>query len=152
MKEYELTKTRLAKCGIRPSTQRLAIMHFLLTHRTHPTVEDVYQGVVPDIPTLSRTTVYNTLRMFSAHHAAQMLTIDDHRICYDGDIRPHVHFYCRECGHVYDLFDKRAPRVKQPSLMGGNLVDEAQLYYKGICKNCLEKKQSAKTGDDEEAV
>ena len=127
-------------------------MHFLLTHRTHPTVEDVYQGVVPDIPTLSRTTVYNTLRMFSEHHAAQMLTIDDHRICYDGDIRPHVHFYCRVCGHDYDLFDKRAPRVKQPSLMGGNLVDEAQLYYKGICKNCLEKKQSAKTGDDEEAV
>ena len=105
MKEFELTMSRLNKCGIRPSTQRVAIMHFLLTHRTHPTVEDVYQGVVPRIPTLSRTTVYNTLRMFSEHHAAQMLTIDDHRICYDGDTHPHVHFFCRECGRVFDFTD-----------------------------------------------
>lgn len=148
MNEYELTKTRLAKCGIRPSTQRIAIMQFLLTHRTHPTVEDVYQGVVTDVPTLSRTTVYNTLRMFSEHHAAQMLTIDDHRVCYDGEVRPHVHFYCRECGRVYDLFDRRAPKVKQPTLMNGNLVDEAQLYYKGICKDCLEKKNIEEASEE----
>jgi Fur family peroxide stress response transcriptional regulator len=147
MKEFELTMSRLNKCGIRPSTQRVAIMHFLLTHRTHPTVEDVYQGVVPRIPTLSRTTVYNTLRMFSEHHAAQMLTIDDHRICYDGDTHPHVHFFCRECGRVFDFMDKRAPKINKPTDMDGNLVDEAQLYYKGICKDCLAKDEARNQGE-----
>lgn len=134
---------RLLGSGLRPSTQRLAIMSYLLTHKTHPTVEDVYQGVVVDVPTLSRTTVYNTLRLFSEHHAAQMITIDEHRVCYDGDIHPHVHFYCRECGRVYDLMDEEAPSLERPKACDGNLIDEAQLYFKGICKECLAKEAKA---------
>ena len=132
---------RLVDSGLRPSTQRLAIMSFLLSHRTHPTVEDVFQGVVTEVPTLSRTTVYNTLRLFSEHKAAQMITIDDHHVCYDGDIHPHVHFLCRECGRVFDLMDEKAPKMKRPVSREGHLIDEAQLYYKGICKECLEKEK-----------
>ena len=128
---------RLVNRGLRPSTQRLAIMSFLLTHRTHPTVEDVYQGVVPEVPTLSRTTVYNTLRLFSETGAAQMITIDDHHVCYDGDIHPHVHFRCRKCGKVFDLMNEKAPQFKKSVMCDGNIIDEAQLYYKGICKECI---------------
>lgn len=138
MKETEAYK-RLVQHGVRPSVQRMAIMDFLLTHHTHPTVEDVYQGICDQIPTLSRTTVYNTLRMFSEKHAAQMLTIDDHHVCYDGDMRPHVHFICRECGRVIDLFDEQAPRFDGHNVVDGNLVDDMQLYYKGVCKSCLAK-------------
>jgi len=127
---------RLVRCGLRPSVQRVAIMAYLQAHRTHPTVEDVYRGIVKIIPTLSRTTVYNTLRLFSEHHAAQMITIDDHRVCYDGDIHPHVHFYCRKCGKVYDLMDEEAPAIEAPRLLDGHQIDEAQLYYKGICREC----------------
>lgn len=133
---------RLIEKGLRPSAQRLAIMQFLLTHRTHPTVEDVYQGVIGQIPTLSRTTVYNTLRLFSEHHAAQMITIDDHHVCYDGDIHPHVHFYCRNCGKVYDLMTEHVPRFRRPFTRYGHLIDEAQLYYKGVCKECLAKSKA----------
>ena len=63
---------KLLENGIRPSTQRLAIMNFLLTHPTHPTVDEVYQGLCNEIKTLSRTTVYNTLRMFAEKNLAQM--------------------------------------------------------------------------------
>ena len=80
---------RLARGGIRPSLQRLAIMEYLLTHRTHPTVDDVYSGLCGRISTLSKTTVYNTLRMFAERQVATMITIDDHHVCYDGDIHPH---------------------------------------------------------------
>lgn len=128
---------RLVDNGLRPSTQRLAIMSFLLSHYTHPTVEDVYQGVVSEIPSLSRTTVYNTLRLFAEHHAAQMITIDEHHVCYDGDIHPHVHFFCRQCGKVYDLMDCKAPAYRKPFTVNGYRIDEAQLYYKGVCKECL---------------
>jgi Fur family peroxide stress response transcriptional regulator len=127
---------RLVSCGVRPSMQRLAIMDYLLTHRTHPTVEEVYQGICKEIHTLSRTTVYNTLRLFSEHNAARMITIDEHRVCYDGDVSPHVHFYCRNCGRVYDLFDEEAPQLAKSKQIEGHVIDEMQLYYKGICKDC----------------
>ena len=80
-------------------------MEYLLTHRTHPTVDDVYSGLCGRISTLSKTTVYNTLRMFAERQVATMITIDDHHVCYDGDIHPHVHFFCRNCGKVYDLME-----------------------------------------------
>lgn len=141
MTNQELSRKRLIDNGLRPSTQRVAIMSYLLSHPTHPTVEDVYQGVVTDISTLSRTTVYNTLRLFAEHHAAQMITIDEHRVCYDGDVHPHVHFYCKQCGKVYDLMNVKAPTTVKPFTVMGHVVDEAQLYYKGVCSKCIDTKE-----------
>ena len=97
------------------------------------------QGTLLQDTNLSRTTVYNTLRMLSEKQAAQMITIDDHRICYDGNTTPHVHFFCNSCGKVIDFFDESAPQVEKPINIGGNIVTEKQLYYKGICKECLAK-------------
>ena len=128
---------RLIACGIRPSVQRLAIMNYLMTHPIHPTIDDVYKGLCQSVPTLSKTTVYNTLRMMSENGAAQMITIDDHRVCYDGNITPHVHFFCKRCGKVIDLFDEKAPQLKRPKVIDGNIVNEQQLYYKGICAECM---------------
>ena len=132
--------SRLVSCGIRPSMQRLAIMDYLITHPIHPTVDDVYQGLCNQVPTLSRTTVYNTLRMMSDKKAAQMITIDDHRVCYDGNINSHVHFFCKKCGKVIDLMNEEAPMLEHDMVVDGNIVQEEQLYYKGICAACAQTK------------
>lgn len=138
MKESEAYNV-LVSNGIRPSVQRLAIMEYLLTHHNHPTVDDVFLSLGKKITTLSRTTVYNTLRLFAEHHAAQLLTIDERRVCYDGDIRPHVHFFCERCGNVIDLFDEPAPVLSKSREINGNLVTDTQLYYRGICAECMKK-------------
>ena len=143
MKDTEAYK-RLVECGIRPSVQRLAIMDYLITHPIHPTIDDVYKGLCDQVPTLSRTTVYNTLRMMSEKHAAQMITIDDHRVCYDGNIKNHVHFYCKKCGKVIDLMHEKAPQLSSDIIVDGNIVQEEQLYYKGICSECAKKEKDEK--------
>lgn len=128
---------RLTEHGIKPSVQRLAIMQYLLTHFNHPTVDDIYRGLGDKIPTLSRTTVYNTLRLFAENDAAQMITIDEHRVCYDGDISAHAHFICKHCRKVYDLFNvgsKLSPLITNE--VEGHKVHDVQLYYKGICHEC----------------
>lgn len=140
MKDTEAYK-RLVECDIRPSVQRLAIMDYLITHPIHPTIDDVYKGLCDQVPTLSRTTVYNTLRMMSEKHAAQMITIDDHRVCYDGNIKNHVHFYCKKCGKVIDLMHEKAPQLSSDIIVDGNIVQEEQLYYKGICSECAKKEK-----------
>lgn len=136
---------RLTACGLKPSVQRMAIMEYLLTHNTHPTVEDVFKALGKKIPTLSKTTVYNTLRLFSENSAAQMLTIDDRHVCYDGMIEPHVHFFCRKCGRILDMMSVDAPKpLPGGTVVDGNVVDEVQLYYKGLCAECAadEKKKN----------
>ena len=131
--------TRLMERGIRPSMQRLAIMDYLINHPIHPTIDDVYQALSNKVPTLSRTTVYNTLRMLSENQAAQMITIDEHRVCYDGNVESHVHFYCKKCGKIIDLFGEQAPKLEGKKTVEGNIIQEEQLYYKGICAKCAKK-------------
>lgn len=140
---HNIAIDKLTRCGLKPSVQRVAILEYLLTHFTHPTVEDVYKGLCKKIPTLSKTTVYNTLRLFSMHNVALMLTLDEHRVCYDGNTTPHVHFMCRCCGRIFDMMDEQAPILQNGSKrVDGCLVDEIQLYYKGICKECVDKMEA----------
>ena len=127
---------RLIELGIRPSIQRVAIMKYLLTHHSHPTVEDVFLALKKQLPTVSRTTVYNTLRMLSEYHAVSMITIDDHRVCYDGVTEPHAHFFCKKCEKVYDLEPMAMPKYTG-KIGEGFRIDDTQLYYKGLCPKCL---------------
>lgn len=129
---------RLTEYGIKLSVQRIAIMEYLMTHRTHPTADEVYMALCDAIPTLSKTTVYNTLKLFVDQQAALMLTIDDKNVHFDGDTSLHSHFLCRRCGRVFDLPYSGKKREAREHLIGGHAVEEIHHYYKGICKDCSE--------------
>ncbi len=146
MNESPGTSSRiLMEHSIRPSKPRVAILDYLLAHRTHPTVEEVYSALRPCIPTLSLTTCYNTLRMFADCGVAKMITIDERRICYDADTSLHGHFYCRACEKVYDIFPSEALQQMCYKEVDGRFrsVDECDLYYKGICEACAAKAEAA---------
>lgn len=132
---------RLQTHNIKPSVQRIAIMKYLMEHCTHPTVDEIYTALSPEIPTLSKTTVYNTLKLLSEQGAAQTLTIDERNTCYDADTTPHAHFLCKRCGKIYDLKDKNTVRTlsEEEVDMEGHSIHEIHYYYKGICKHCKEK-------------
>ena len=49
--------------------------------------------------------------------------------------------FCKNCGKVYDLFDLEAPTINGVQNIEGHMVDEVQLYYKGICEHCMESKK-----------
>jgi len=91
------------KKKIKPSYHRLKIAEYLATHKNHPTAEMIYESLSQEIPTLSRTTVYNVLKLLKDKGLVQELNIDDKGIRYDFDISPHAHFKCIICGRVYDL-------------------------------------------------
>ncbi len=125
--------------GIRPSVQRLAVMGYLLNNHTHPTVEEIYNALIGDIPTLSKATVYNTLKILVEHGAVVQLTIDERTACYDGIVTPHAHFLCRKCGKVYDVPLKRKSLLAMAEMPCGFKPDGAWLYFKGTCSKCLAK-------------
>ena len=57
----EKVKKLLESKGIRPTYQRLKILKYLEDNKEHPTVDIIYEVMKKDIPTISKTTVYNTL-------------------------------------------------------------------------------------------
>ncbi|MGN0035902.1 MAG: Fur family transcriptional regulator [Bacteroidaceae bacterium] len=128
---------RLMEYQIKPSQQRVAIMAYLMLHRTHPSADEIYRALSPDMPTLSKTTVYNTLKLFNEQGAAQMLTIDERSACFDGDVSHHTHFLCKQCGRIYDMPMREVGDEADRLRREGHVVTETHVYYKGLCKQCL---------------
>ena len=126
---------RLQNHNIKPSVQRIAIMTYLMEHRTHPTVDEIYTALAPSIPTLSKTTVYNTLKLLSEQGAAQTLTIDERNTCYDADTTPHAHFLCKHCGKIYDL--ECNANIKQVEEMDMNGHEEMCIRDSSTSTNLL---------------
>ena len=129
----------LLSFNVKPSVQRLAIMDYLLTHRTHPSIEEIYLALCDDIPTLSKTTVYNTLKLFVEHGAAQMLTIDEHNVYFDGDLSLHAHFLCKSCNKIFDLPAPKEDELITKMQNEGFQVEATHYYYRGICPSCKEQ-------------
>ena len=120
--------------NIRPSVQRLAVMDYLLTYRSHPSVEEIYNALHPTIPTLSKTTIYNTLNLFLEYGAVQALTIDEKQVRYDADCAEHAHFRCSKCNK---LFDFPQPEFTEDKIVSsGFKIDKCHVYLTGICDVC----------------
>lgn len=123
--------------GIKPSYQRIKIYEFLMNNKEHPTVESIYNALNGQIPTLSKTTVYNTLKIFIDKGIAMAITIDESEVRFDALTDLHGHFKCERCHQVYDF------KVNFEGTLGDELDDfevlEQQMFFYGICKNCREE-------------
>lgn len=129
------THQYLRKFSIKPSMQRSAVMNFLLNNRIHPTIDEIYLALSPTMPTLSKTTVYNTLDLFVERGAVNALAIDEKNARYDVDISAHAHFLCRSCGSVHDIFDLKTSMFLIPETNKFK-IDSVEISYFGICEEC----------------
>lgn len=132
----------LREYGISPSPQRVAVYGYLLENRTHPSAETIYHDLKKILPTISLTTVYNTLKLLAEKHALQEVIIEDRELRFDGDVSKHAHFKCLQCGEVHDLFPASGKDVAKdiPPLPEGFTLAQLHVCVKGYCKNCNSKK------------
>ncbi|RUA09057.1 MAG: transcriptional repressor [Fusobacteria bacterium] len=121
---------------IRPSYQRMKIFEYLVVNKNHPTIDMIYKSLAPKIPTLSKTTVYNTLNLFIEKKIAIVILVEENETRYDADTSIHGHFKCEECGTVKDL-NLGMEKIDIPELTEFQ-INEHHLYFKGVCKECLE--------------
>lgn len=120
--------------GVRPSTQRIAVLKYLMEHPVHPTAEEIHQGLRPEMPTLSLTTVYNTLRVMVSHKVVDVLLMDPRNAHYDYPTYPHAHFWCKQCGKIADT--PLPASVTGCKDFFGHTIEDVDIYYKGICIEC----------------
>ena len=123
---------------IRPSGLRLKILEYILSHRTHPTIDEIYDALIEDNPTLSKTTVYNTLKMFVNAGITKELTIDGNTCRYDGETTPHAHFRCCKCSCIFDMPSLNIDNENVP-IDKDFILQSIDIYYCGVCKNCNNK-------------
>ncbi len=133
----------LKENSIKVTPQRLEILKFLDENRMHPTADQIYNGLKEKNPSLSKTTVYNSVEILKDHGLIQSLTISNTESRYDFKHGMHHHFFCKKCGRITDI-DVECPNLGK-MLGSGHNVEEVHGYFKGICKKCLgrEKKNGS---------
>ena len=124
----------LSERGVKPSFQRIKILDYLVHHKTHPTVNDIYLSLIEVIPTLSKTTVYNTLNLLMEHNIVNEVLVEENEVRYEFTEGLHGHFKCEKCGQLTDVpikIDLAAiPDLKKFS------ITQQHIFFKGICSHC----------------
>ncbi len=133
----------LKENNLKVTPQRIMILKYLDTHRVHPTADEIYSSLKKSIPSLSKTTVYNSLDVLKKYGLIQALTICGSEQRYDFMHDMHHHFLCKKCGKIIDI-DIKCPNINKTIEMG-HRIDEVHGYFKGICKDCI-KKEMIKNG------
>jgi len=123
--------------NIKPSVQRIKIFEYLYHNKNHPTVDNIYSNLANEIPTLSKTTVYNTLKLFIENGITSSLSIDGYETRYDAIMEDHAHFRCSVCRTIYDI-EINDLKFKNSQLTGFK-IDETNIHLIGKCKKCLTK-------------
>ena len=121
--------------------KRNAIYDCLCQSKAHPSAETIYTQLKPQIPDLSLATVYRNLNLFKQQGLVISVATVGGVERFDGNVEPHVHFICTDCGAVIDLENMTVPHSLSATAeqsIGGRIA-ECQLSFTGTCRNCINK-------------
>lgn len=139
MKKEEILKLFKEK-GIKPSFQRVEIFKYFIENKAHPSVDEIFKHLVKKIPTLSITTIYNTLKLFCQKKLLSEILIEEDQVRYDYIEKPHIHFKCKKCEKIFDIFKNY--KITECNEIDGHQIEEHHIYLIGACKECLSRKKN----------
>ena len=139
---------------IKRSVQRELIRNNLAHRTDHPTADMVYQSIREELPNISLGTVYRNLRFLvdqgdalgigryseGDQGDALSLKLGDGKEHFDGNVNPHFHFICTQCGCVDDIFMPSIDEICTIAAQyySGNIKGHSTYFY-GTCPKCKTK-------------
>lgn len=141
-KRFEIIIQKLRDEGHKITPQRMAIAKILSKSENHPSVEDIYDQIKEDFPTMSLATVYRNIVLIKSLGEVLELGFPDGSNRYDGNKPyPHPHVVCIQCKKIVD------PDIDSLDNMTEEVAKETEfkilnhrLDFFGICKRCQAKK------------
>lgn len=121
--------------NISPSYTRMRIFDYLKVAKTHPTVDMIYKSLKPELPTLSKTTVYNVLDLFIKENIVVPVNLSSGEQRYEILAEKHSHFKCNVCGEVYDIPAVNLNLAKEHTK--DFKIESEEVLLKGICSKCI---------------
>jgi Fur family peroxide stress response transcriptional regulator len=141
--DAEAIQRSLERAGLRCTSQRYAVMAFLMEQTKHPTAAEIFQAVNRADPRSSRATTYNNLRDLVRAGLVREVAVEGRAARFDAKGVRHHHFICDRCGNVEDMKWYDVPRPASGSL-GRRILRECELIFRGLCTKCASRRASRK--------
>lgn len=134
---------KLRENGHKITPQRLAIIKILAVSEGHPSVEDIYEEIRRDFPTMSLATVYRNIVLLKSFGEVLELGFPDGSNRYDGNKpAPHPHVICIRCKKIVDpVLDSLDEMKKEVALETDFTILNHRLDFFGICSSCMAAKE-----------
>lgn len=132
-------RTLLRAAGLRVTRPRAAVLSALRSH-PHADAGSVLAAVRVDLPQVSHQAVYDCLHVLTDAGLVRSLQPAGSAARYEIAAHDnHHHLVCRGCGALVDVPCRTgsAPCLHAPEDHGFQ-IDEAEVYYWGLCPACRE--------------
>ncbi len=120
---YTEIKSKIGAHDLKCTSQRLNIYNVLLS-LDHPVVEEVYEAIRTDNPSISLSTVYNTLETFVKHGLIWKIKIPNGKMRYDVRQEEHFHLFDSDTTKVTDYFDDELMSMISNHLANKNVITQ----------------------------
>jgi len=125
--------------GCRITPQRIALLKNIVENPRHPTCEELYVSLKKDMPSTSRSTVYNTIALLEETCLLRTFEQDGMKHI-EANASPHANLVCVRCGKTEDiesmLIDRLVADIKYKThyfLLFHNI----EIF--GVCSACHRK-------------
>jgi Fur family peroxide stress response transcriptional regulator len=92
----------LRERNLKATPQRMSILKILNRH-THPTVDELYEEIKKDFPSISLATIYKNLNILKETDMILEINTQVGKPRLDLFVHPHAHIVCKNCGAVEDI-------------------------------------------------
>ena len=128
----------------RNTRQRQVILEELHKLTCHPTAVGLYEIVRLRLPRISLGTVYRNLDRLAQRGEIRKLELAGTQARFDGNLQPHDHVRCVECGRVDDVDDVPLDLCgAERKDWGGYEILGRRLEFYGICPSCQKPTKGA---------
>ena len=121
---------RLESHGVMPTPQRVDVACILLSRPQHLSAEQILERLREQGSRVSKATIYNTLKLFSARGLAREVNVDPSRLFYDSTTHPHHHFYNVDTGELSDIPSEQVAIMDLPELPVGTEQESVELLIR----------------------
>jgi len=98
-------RKKLSDAGLKATHQRMVILDAVMTMTFHPTVDQIYENIHNENPSISLGTVYKTVETFVEKGLLSRVFTEEGSRRYDPNLSHHGHIYCANTQEIVDYYD-----------------------------------------------
>jgi Fur family transcriptional regulator, ferric uptake regulator len=132
---------KLKKYGKRVTSQRTLILDIIKKGGGHLDADDIYRQARAELPRLSLSTVYRTLKTLKEPGLIEELQLDDTHHYYEiKSNKKHYHLVCIGCGKVVEFRYPLDQNIKKDVPEARDFkITEVDIRVRGYCPQCQKK-------------
>ena len=129
----------------RNTLQRSLVLETVNKLHCHATADEIYDEMVREHPTISRSTVYRNLKLLAEMGEIRRLEVPGSADRFDHLRHNHCHVKCTVCSRIFDVdMDFVSGLEKNIRDTHGFAFTGYDIIFRGVCPACQEKNETGR--------